>query len=75
MERFGGGLSCRKRTDAACYQRRRDREGIGGLGPKTSSALSIFGGRASPGVEGGEALGAGYGHEQPMESYTGPTHL
>ena len=68
MEHFGGGLSCRRRTGFAYFPRQRDRVGIAGSDLKTLSASSIFGGRAIP-VEGwtlrlGEALGAGYGHEQ-----------
>jgi hypothetical protein len=54
-----------KRTGSAYFPRQRDRADIGGSGPKTSSASSIFGGRAGPGVE-GRTLWLGEGLERGM---------
>jgi hypothetical protein len=49
MERFGGVLSCRRKTDFAYSPRPRDRVGTAGSSLKTSSASSTFGRPHEPG--------------------------
>ena len=66
MERFGGGLSCRKRTDFAYSPRQRDR-GYRWFRSENVVCMSIFGGRAGRGggfyLWLGEGLKARYGRD------------